>query len=396
MTEHAPADILIVDDQPANLDVLSRLLQDSGYKVRAVTSGMRALEAARHARPDCVLLDVSMPGMDGFATCGAFQSDVGLCDVPVIFLTAHDNTEHKVHAFQTGGRDYVTKPFEADEVLARVRNQLRIARLERDLRTQNEALNDANAKLLEAARHKASVTAMLVHDVRNPLTVIGAILAGPIDEGALDDARLAYGEIERLLKDMLELSKAEALRAPPLHVRVDLHELVERVVRIHQYVAEPRGIELSCEPATTRYFLGGEPEALERVFSNLIGNALRFTPAGGRVSLRIHDEAGSGVEAGLRFACVSVADTGAGIPPEELPFVFDPYRQGRGGEPHGGVGLGLAIVARIVAAHGGRVRVFSQLGVGTEFRVLFQTNTLDGESVQTASTATGPEKRPLI
>ena len=369
MKEHA--DILIVDDQPANLDVLSRLLHERGYKVRAVTSGARALEAARHVRPDCVLLDVSMPGMDGFATCRAFQGDARLCDVPVIFLTAHDHTEHKVQAFQTGGRDYVTKPFEADEVLARVKNQLRIAQLESDLRTHNEALNEANAKLLEAAEQKARVTAMLVHDVRNPLTVIGAILGGQIDEATLVDSRLAYGEIERLLKDMLELSKADARQPPPAHVRLDLQELVERVVRLHQYVAEPRGIELTCRPAAARYLLGGDPEALERVFSNLIGNALKFTASGGTVELRVHHELGSGVESGLRFVCVTVTDTGAGIPPEELPFVFDPYRQGRGREPHGGVGLGLAIVARIVAAHRGRVRVFSQLGVGTEFRVLF-------------------------
>jgi two-component system, sensor histidine kinase and response regulator len=370
MTRPSVADILIVDDQPANLDVLSRLLQDSGYKVRAVTSGERALEAANHARPDCVLLDVTMPGMDGFATCQALQSSPQLHDVPVIFLTARDATEHKVRGFQAGGRDYVTKPFEADEVLARVRNQLRLAQLERDLRTQNVALNEANAKLLEAAEHKARVTAMLIHDVRNPLMVIGAILDGVLDKGSLEDARLAYAGILRMLDDMLELSRSDAVRAPAAHVRVDLNALVERVVRLHQHVACQRGIELGCSSTATHY-LDGAPEALERVFSNLIANALKFTQAAGRVALRLYGQAGEGVESGLCFACVAVADSGPGIPPEELPFVFDPYHQGRLSEGAGGVGLGLAIVARIVAAHGGRVRVFSQLGVGTEFRVMF-------------------------
>ena len=371
MTERAAADILIVDDQPTNLDVLSRLLLESGYKVRAVTSGERALEAARHARPDCMLLDVSMPGMDGIATCDAFRNDAQLQDVPVIFLTAHDNTEHKVRAFQAGGRDYVTKPFEAEEVLARVRNHLRIADLERNLRAQNEALNEANAKLVEAAAHKARVTAMLVHDIRNPLAVIGAILDGMIDEISLADARLAYDGVRRLLDDMLELSKSDATQARAEHVRIDLNQLVERVVRLHQYVAGQRRVELCFIPQRERYVMDGDFPALERVFTNLIANALKFTPSGGKVELRIRPEAGIGVESGLKFACVTVTDTGAGIPPEELPFVFEAYRQARVSERNGGVGLGLAIVARIVAAHGGRVRVLSQLGVGTEFHVLF-------------------------
>jgi two-component system, sensor histidine kinase and response regulator len=371
MNDHAAADILIVDDQPANLDVLSRLLRDSGYKVRAVTSGERALEAARHSVPECVLLDVSMPGMDGFATCHAFQVDPLLQNIPVIFLTAHDHTEHKLRGFQAGGRDYVTKPFEADEVLARVRNHLQIGRLERELRAQNAALNEANAKLVEAAEQKSRVTAMLVHDVRNPLTVIGAILDGDLDEGSLEDARLAYAGIRRLLDDMLELSKSDANPPPRSHVRVQLSDVVQRVVRLHQHIAVQHGIELICQSSGAQHLLDGDPEALDRAFSNLVCNALKFTPAGGKVELRIHEEAGTGVEAGLCFACVTVADSGEGIPPEELPFVFDPYRQGRFGAAHGGVGLGLAIVARIVAAHLGRVRVFSQLGVGTEFRVLF-------------------------
>ena len=367
---HLAPDILIVDDQPMNLDLLARVLGDKGYKVRAVTSGERAIEAARHSRPDCLLLDVNMPGLDGYATCLALQTDPQLHDIPVIFLTAHDDTMHKLRAFGVGGRDYVTKPFEVDEVLARVQNQLRIAELERTLREQNEALNDANARLVEAGAQKARVTAMLVHDLRNPLMVIGAILDGALDSQSLADGRIAYQGVRKLLDTMLELSKNDATQPAAHPSLLDIGELVTRTVRLGQYVAEHRTIELNCKIPSPPLMVLGDPEQLTRVFSNLIGNALKFTPSGGKVNLDVCEERGAGVESGLRFARITVADTGAGIAPEELPFVFETYRQGNAGKQQGGVGLGLAIVARIVAAHGGRVRVLSQLNVGTEFHVL--------------------------
>lgn len=369
------ADILIVDDELANLELLHELLASHGYAVRAVRSGERALEAARSVRPDCVLLDVNMPGTDGYAICSAFQADPRLNSIPIIFLTAHGNTDHKLRGFAAGGRDYITKPFEVDEVLARLRNQLRIAELERDLRQQNEALNDANAKLIEASDQRARVTAMLVHDLRGPLTVIGAILDGVMDSESLQDGRLAYQGIRRMLDEMLALSRGESLTAHMPGSEVDVVETVMRAVRFAQHVAHQRSITLSHVAESQRLVVPGEVEQLDRVFSNLIGNALKFTEAGGSVLLRVSSQEGSGVEHGLRFVNVTVTDSGPGIAPEELPFVFDPYRQGKSAQDKGGVGLGLAIVARIVAAHGGRVRVLSQLGVGTEFHVLLPCKT---------------------
>ena len=119
-TEDVPQQILAVDDQPTNLEVLARVLGEQGLKIRTVTSGARALEAARLSPPDCILLDVGMPGMDGYAVCGELQADDKLRHIPIIFLTAHDDPEHKVRAFAAGGRDYISKPFQAEEVLARV------------------------------------------------------------------------------------------------------------------------------------------------------------------------------------------------------------------------------------------------------------------------------------
>jgi len=370
MTSEKGSDILIVDDQPANLGLLSRMLTEQGFKVRAVNSGERAVEAARAAVPDCMLLDVSMPGMDGYAVCRAFQGDPALRAVPIVFLTAHDDPEHKVRAFAEGGRDYVSKPFQAEEVLARVRSHVHIRELETALHARNEELAEANMQLVEAAALKSRVTATLIHDIRSPLVVIGAIMSGELDDQTLADARSAYQRINALLNELLELSRSDEVEFRREDRDVVLNDLVGRITRLSGHVAQARGIQLTSQVDPGKLVVQGDAGELERVFTNLVDNALKFTSREGRVDVRLHRERGVGVEEGLEFATVSVTDTGPGIPPEDLPFVFDPYWQAPGSSRKGGVGLGLAIVARIVARHRGRVRVLSQLGVGTEFRVL--------------------------
>ena len=150
---------------------------------------------------------------------------------------------------------------------------------------------------------------------------------------------------------------------------LDLDGILSRVGRHSQALAAQKEVTVLVEPLAHLEVSGDEGE-LDRVFSNLMDNALKFTPAKGRVTLSLRTEVGEGVEAGLRFAAARVQDTGLGIPAEDLPYVFDPYHQAPAGRTQGGFGLGLAIVARIVAEHGGRIRAQSQLGVGTEFSVL--------------------------
>lgn len=368
-TSDPAGSVLLVDDQPANLAVLSKLLTEAGYKVRAVSSGERAIEAARSAVPDCVLLDVAMPGMDGYATCAAFRADAALADVPIMFLTAFDDAAHKVQAFHAGGRDYISKPFQVEEVLARVGSQMRLARLERELREQNARLVEANARLSEISSIKARVTATLVHDVRSPLSVIGAVLSAPIDEEGLTDARLAFEKINGLLTEMLELYRSEQTIPAAAPVDVDLPVALAAVVSASRHLAAAKKVDLEYRPPEGPVRLRGDERELDRAFSNLIDNAIKFTPAGGRVRVDVHLEDGEGVEAGLRFVVVTVTDTGPGIPASERPYVFNPYRQGHSARDRGGFGLGLSIVQHIIAAHNGRVNVHSRVGVGTEFHV---------------------------
>ena len=171
-TASAPSDILIVDDMPTNLDLLCGMLRDRGYRVRVATSGPRALAAVHAEPPDLLLLDVNMPGMSGYDVCRQLKSDDGLRGIPVIFISALDEVVDKVRAFESGGADYVTKPFQFGEVLARIENQLRIQRLQRDLEHRNAELLRLNQELSIAQQRQERI-----------LTTLSDVLPGTVLDG---------------------------------------------------------------------------------------------------------------------------------------------------------------------------------------------------------------------
>ena len=370
-----PQSILIADDQPMNLSVLSGMLRDHGYHVRAVTNGRKALEAAHASTPDLVMLDISMPEMDGYEACTWLKADPKLASIPVIFISAHDQPLDKIRAFQAGGVDYVPKPFHLEEVLARVEHQLRILALQRDLVSQNAELLEANLKLQELDRIKASFTAMLVHDLRSPLGAVRIVVQETLESNRIDRHLLGMceshiGKAITFLNDLMDVFRTESqgmvLQPEPVAIQPLLEGVAEtfKVQAAHAQVA----LHTGSEPGLP--VIQGDLTKLERVFCNLVSNALKFTAAGGTIRMRASLVEGTGVEAGTQWLRVTVEDTGRGIPPERLPFVFDPYHQTLKSDSAIGTGLGLAIVARIVAAHRGRVQVQSREGVGSWFTVL--------------------------
>ncbi|MDD2237398.1 MAG: response regulator [Kiritimatiellae bacterium] len=163
------ATILVVDDDPANLSVMSDYLKDFDYRVIVARDGESALARAEYGKPDLILLDVLMPKMDGYETCRLLKAREGICDIPVIFMTALAETSDKVAAFQAGGVDYVTKPFQQEEVLARVQVQLKLRRQKRELERSYAAL-----KRLEELRDR--LVHMVIHDMRTPLWAVRELM----------------------------------------------------------------------------------------------------------------------------------------------------------------------------------------------------------------------------
>lgn len=373
-----PADILVVDDTIANLQLLAEMLRERGYKPRPVPSGSLALEAARSQPPDLVLLDINMPEMDGYQTCAQLKADTQLRDVPVIFISALNETLDKVRAFGTGGVDYVTKPFQFDEVEARIVTHLRLRQLQRELEQQNALLASQyaelqgnHAKLRELETLRDSLTHMIVHDLRSPLTVVGGYLevlqiraAAKLNEGELRYLRQASESCDTLVDmigSMLDVSRMEAGQMPLQRAPWDLRGPVGELVG--KYALMPRVPAVGAELPADLPPLDCDGSLIGRVLANLVGNAVKFTPAaGGKVLIAARREPGGAVRIGVR-------DNGPGIPPEYHARIFEKFGTAelRAAKVKYSTGLGLAFCKLALEAHGAQIGLSSAPGQGSEF-----------------------------
>lgn len=352
--------ILIVDDTPANLELLAGMLQQRGYEPRPVLSGRRALSAARTDPPDLILLDVRMPEMSGLEVCAELKADAALRDIPVIFITALAETEDKVKAFALGAVDYVTKPFQLEEVLARVNVHL-------ELRRQQRALEEANGELARLEQRRDSLVHMLVHDLRSPLqAVLGGLELARMDHAPQEpeDYMLEVERSVRGLVDMvscvLDVSRLESEQMPLERTAVDVIALAHATVRKLESLRGRRTIAVEAPAALPP--TAADARLLSRILQNLLANALKFTdPRHGVITIRI-----DAVPDGIR---TTVADNGPGIAAEFRERVFDKFKQVEARQ-QGHVlssGLGLTFCKLAVEAHGGRIGLESELGQGSAF-----------------------------
>jgi two-component system, sensor histidine kinase and response regulator len=354
--------ILIVDDVPENLRLLSAMLEQTGHRVRPAISARLALMAARREPPSLILLDIRMPEMDGLEMCRQLKADETLREIPVIFISALNDTEDKIKAFEAGGLDYITKPFQEREVLARVGTHLKLHH------HQNE-LADVNRQLRELESLRDSLTHMVVHDMNGLLTVILGHLgvlrmidAGSLtEEGrrSLADAMDGAERLARMVSDILLASKLEAGKLAPRRVPEDLTALARRAAADFGPANNPRRIKINLTSSPECVSLPLDSELIGRVLQNLLGNAMKYAPAGSTIALAVtRDGAGARVE---------VADTGPGIAPEFHQKIFEKFGQVESRKSRRGTGLGLTFCKLAVEAHGGSIGVKSEAGQGSTF-----------------------------
>ena len=350
-------EILVVDDNAANLDLLGRLLRERGYKVRVATSGSQALASARLGLPDLILLDINMPDLDGYQTCEKFKAEPGLAAVPIIFLSALDDPQDKVRAFTVGGEDYITKPFQAEEVLSRIKHQLRIASLQRDLLERNRCLELAYAELKDLNEQKNQFFGIVAHDLRNPLS--GIVLEAQMLEEEEDLARVhVYAgkivregmEMSALIGRFLNIAAIESGKVKPEPELFDVRELVKEVTLRHGPHGDAKGIALMLDLPAAPVYGFVDRKFLAEVVDNLVSNGVKFSPPGRPVRIAVAQ--------GEQLVRVSVQDEGPGFTEEDRARLFGRFAR-----------LGLSIVKNMVDAMGGRVWVESEPGKGAEFRV---------------------------
>lgn len=366
-----PQHILVVDDNQANRQVAEGHLVAAGYRVTLAESGEAALAVFQARPPDLVLMDILMPGLDGFATCVRLKELPGGRDVPVVFLTALADFASHQRALEAGADDFLTKPINRTELLIRVRSLLWVKRLKDELTQGYDLIRSQRDALLQAQRQKEELSALVVHDLKNPLTgiLVNAryLLAEPAFEGdtqdALRDIVTSAEAMHRMVMNLLDISRSEDGTLVPKISEVDLGELVEGTCATARRRLEERRLDLTLEMETKA--LRADRDLLQRLLENLVDNAIKYTPTGGTIRIESQPQPEG-------WVLLKVIDSGTGIPPAARERIFEKYArlEGPAEAARTSRGLGLAFCRLAAEAHGGRIWVEEHPLGGTAFCVL--------------------------
>ncbi|MDD2798840.1 MAG: hybrid sensor histidine kinase/response regulator [Bacteroidales bacterium] len=354
---HDTPNILIVDDIPANLKLLGAILKNEGYKVRPVPSGSLALQAAEKEKPSLILLDIMMPDMNGYEVCEKLKENPELSDIPVIFISALNDTSDIVKALTSGGVDFITKPFQAEEVKARVSTHLK-------LRQQSKELEELNST-------KDKFFSIIAHDLRNPFSVLlgmSDLLLSNYDSYD-DETRLELISIQnettkqtfKLLENLLEWAKIQRSSFDFVKQKLNLKELVELNIAHHKEISKQKEIALTHSINDT-ISIQTDSNMVQTVLRNLIMNAIKFSNIGGSIVISAREEE--------EFIEISITDNGVGISPENLQKLFKIENSitTKGTANEKGTGLGLMLCKEFVEKQGGRIWVESEMGKGSSFK----------------------------
>lgn len=353
--------LLIVDDTPANISILFDFLSEKGFKVLVAQEGSRAIQKAKYAKPELILLDIMMPGIDGFETCELLKADAETRDIPIIFMTALTDTINKVKGFQLGAADYITKPIQHEEVLARITAQLNFSNLKKQLESRTLELEKRNMELDAFARTVA-------HDLKNPLNaVIGytEMLVSECSTTTLPDEEMIeilslveqaghkmVGIIDSLLL-LAGVAKQGDVKTQPIDMKVIIQQVLQRLsYMIKQYQTD------IILPNSWPIVQGYAPW-IEEVWTNYISNGMKYGGRPPQLELGNYE-----VEPGLiRFW---VRDNGPGLTLEAQAKLFTPFTRVHTGSTEGH-GLGLSIVRQVIEKLGGQVGLESSEGQGCLF-----------------------------
>lgn len=367
--EHTHKDILIVDDTPVNLRVLAKILSDRGYKVRKALNGQIALTACQTLLPDVILLDIMMPDMDGYEVCQRLKSDPKTQDIPVIFISALEDEWDKVKAFKSGGSDYITKPFQIEEVLARVKHHLTIQQLQYQLKVQNSQLQALNAQLVQSHRELEQFAYMASLDLQSPLQVIignADLLTwkyeqqlGTDGDRYLTNIMEASGRMTQLIQDLLTYSKVGIPIPSQSFESIDANFVLEEALaNLSGEISKSGAIITHSHLPTVR----GNEGQLMQLFQNMMANAIKFRLP--NVSPQI--EVGCNLNNPEEWQ-FEIRDNGIGIDPDQGDRIFDAFYRLHSYDEYPGTGIGLTLCKKIVERHGGRLWFDSIKGQGTSF-----------------------------
>ncbi|MCH5306554.1 MAG: hybrid sensor histidine kinase/response regulator [Prevotella sp.] len=355
--------VLIVDDVHTNVLLVKLLLEKEGYQICTAANGKQCIEQTNKEKPDLILLDVMMPEMNGFETAIALKKDPVLREIPIIFLTALNSPTDLVKGFQVGANDFLSKPFNKEELLTRVLHQIELVAAKRTIVKQNEELK-------RTIQNRDKMYSVIAHDLRSPMASIRMVLNLAVntvprdvvgDEifGLLDNAYRESEETHDLLDNLLKWTKSQTGRLHVVYQDLDLEDIVPGAVDIFRLIAEMKQINLQYIPCAEKLVVHGDNDMIKTIIRNFLSNAIKFTPKGKGVEVYYQREGD--------LARICVRDHGVGIEAERVETIFHKGETtyGTGGEE--GSGLGLQLCQEFARRNGGEAKVESTLGEGSTF-----------------------------
>src|ERR1700674_1491452 len=370
-TAELPPRILIVDDERRNVELLKILLAPEGYVLLSATNGEEALRLLAQQPPDMILLDVMMPGMDGYEVVGKIKENPATKNIPVIMLTALDDRKARMLGLSAGAEDFLTKPVDRAELCVRVRNLLRLKAYGDELRSAHAALAVALAQAGEARRmaeHANNAKTQFLraksHELRTPLNAISGYteilemgIRGVVNPAQVKDLgriKRAAAYLLRLINDVLTIARLEGAR--PLHlISISVNPVLAEVEGLCVLQAKANGLTLSVAPCQREILATADAERFQQILLNLVTNAIKFTPKGGSIDVTCDDATG--------VVRVRVKDTGVGVRLLDIERVFEPFVQvdrHLTTETQQGVGLGLSISRELARAMKGDLTLESE------------------------------------
>src|SRR6202171_94813 len=377
-TTDVPPRVLIVDDERRNAELLKVMLLPEGYVLLTASSGEDALALLAEQQPDLILLDVMMPGMDGYQLATRIKQNPATNNIPVIMLTALDDRNAKMLGLNAGAEDFLTKPVDRAELCVRVRNLLRLKTYGNKLRAAHAALAVALAEAGEARRMaehannaKTQFLRSMSHELRTPLNAISGYteilemgIRGVVNPAQLKDLgriKRASAYLLRLINDVLTIARLEGAR--PLHlISIAVNSVLAEVEGLCVLQAKADGLTLTVTECEHEIFATADAERFQQILLNLVTNAIKFTPKGGTINLICDDATG--------VVRIRVNDTGVGVRLLDIERVFEPFVQvdrHLTTETQQGVGLGLSISRELARAMSGDLTLESAEGVGSTF-----------------------------
>lgn len=357
--------ILIVDDEPSARQTIEMLLFKEGYDLSFAENGVEAVEKLKLNAPDVLLLDVMMPGKNGFEVCEELKTDPQWRHIPIILVTALDSKKDLARGLDAGADDFLHKPFNGLELRARVRSMLRIKQRHDDLQA--------------SLRLRDDLSNMIVHDIRSPLSSM-IVYTDLLDREVATESGREYlsvinselGRLNTFLTDMLMMAKMEHGRLKLAPARQDMNQLLEEAVRHYQPIAQLKRLTLTMQTPAETHFMTVDTNLWRRLLDNLLSNAVKFSPTGRDVSIILsypHRDTQDD-DLVLPEMRIQVLDQGPGIPPEFHETIFDKFEiVATGRRDVAQVGLGLAFCKMVTDAHNGRIFVDSNTPTGSIFTV---------------------------